>query len=50
MGGLKIKKAKECHVTSKIFSPMDGKKKNDMESTFVVRGNKSAQFFSPLEF
>jgi hypothetical protein len=51
MGGLKIKKTKECHFTPEIFSAEDDKRrKNDMESTFVRCGIKSTQFLSPLEF
>ena len=50
MGGLEIKKTKKCHFTPKIFSPRDTKRENDMESTFVLHGIKSAQFLSPLDF
>jgi hypothetical protein len=32
------------------FQSEDGNKRNDVESTFVLRGKKNAQFLSPLEF
>jgi hypothetical protein len=44
-GRPKIEKTKECHFTPEIFSPRDAQRRNDMDSTFVLRGRKSCTFF-----
>jgi hypothetical protein len=51
MGGLKIKKTKECHFTPEILSVQGTlRRENDMDNTFVLCSSKSAHFSRPLEF
>ena len=47
VGGLGIEKPKNCYFTLDFSSPMRWGGKNDMNNTFVLRGNKSTQWRGP---
>ena len=50
MGCVEIEKTKEGHFTSENFNPRDETKRNDMDNTFVLGGNKKAHFLRPPDF